>query len=71
MATKRRAFDCVKMKDDIQAKILAEYEARKSEFASFAEFVNVRASQSPWVRKMRRRTARARDLAGTARRTTR
>ena len=55
MGRKPKEFDCVKMKNEIQAKILAEYEARKGEFSSFVDFINAKANESPWVRKMRRR----------------
>ena len=55
MAIKAKAFDCVEMKDRIQADILAEYEARKDEFASFADFIEARAEASEWIRRMRRR----------------
>lgn len=47
MATKTKAFDCVEMKNRIQAKRLAEYEARKDEFGSYIDFVNARAKESP------------------------
>ena len=47
MATKTKAFDCVEMKNRIQAKRLAEYESRKSEFDSYIDFVNARVQQSP------------------------
>jgi hypothetical protein len=60
MAKKRKAFECVKMKHDIQAKIMAEYEARKGEFSSFVDFINTRANESPWTRKMRRRAKASR-----------
>jgi hypothetical protein len=44
---------------------MAEYEARKDEFASYEEFVNTLANQSPWVRKMRRRAKAAKGLVET------
>ena len=34
MATGKKTFDCVEMKNRIQAERLAEYESRKGEFAS-------------------------------------
>jgi len=55
LAKRPKKFDCVKMKEEIQKKILAEYEARKGEFSSFVDFINAKANESPWVRKMRRR----------------
>lgn len=57
MATKTKTFDCVKMKNRIQADILAEYEARKGEFASFAEFL--KATESDWERETRQKLARS------------
>ncbi len=47
MATKAKTFDCVEMKDRIQAQRLAEYEARKGEFDSYLDFINARVKQSP------------------------
>ena len=47
MATKAKTFDCVEMKDRIQAQRLAEYEARKGEFDSYIDFINARVKQSP------------------------
>jgi hypothetical protein len=55
MKTRRKSFDCVEMKDRIQARILAEYEARKDRAVSFDEFVRAKANASPWVRRMKRR----------------
>ncbi len=46
-----KTFDCVGMKDRIQADILAQYEERKHEFASFAEFLH--ATESEWEREVR------------------
>jgi len=60
LGTRLKKFSCVKMKDDIQAKILGEYEARKGELSSFVDFINTRANESPWVRKMRRRAKASR-----------
>ena len=52
MATKTKTFDCVEMKDRIQARRLAEYEARKDEFDSYIDFVNARAKPSPMWKKL-------------------
>lgn len=51
--TKKKTFDCVEMKNRIQAKLLAEYEACKGEFGSYGEFINARAEKSEWIRQMR------------------
>jgi hypothetical protein len=55
MATKTKAktFDCVEMKDRIQAEIVAEYERRKAEFPSFYDFIRAENDKSDWVRRMR------------------
>ncbi len=53
MATKTKAFDCVEMKERIQAELLAEYEARKNEFPSFAQFLQRRNERDEWVAKAR------------------
>jgi hypothetical protein len=46
MPTKTKTFDCVEMKNRIQAERLAEYQARKQEFASYLDFINARAKDS-------------------------
>ena len=56
---KTRGFDCLKMKDEIQAKILAEWEDRKAEFPSFVDFINARVEESPFGREMLRKLRRA------------
>jgi hypothetical protein len=67
MATKQKTFDCVEMKNRIQADLMAQYEARKAEFSSFEEFVSTLAEQDPWVRKMRRRVRAAKGLVESGR----
>ena len=57
MTTKTKTFDCVEMKNRIQAKRMAEYEAHKSEYVSYVDFVKARADRSDWVRQMRSRIA--------------
>ena len=52
MATKTKTFDCVEMKNRIQAKIMAEYEARKDEFPSFVEFIHARNRESERVKQL-------------------
>jgi len=46
MSRKTKAFDCVEMKNRIQAERLAEYESRKGEFASYVDFINARVQDS-------------------------
>ena len=55
MATKTKAFDCVEMKNRIQAERMAEYESRKDEFPSFLGFVRAKARESEWVRQVRKK----------------
>jgi hypothetical protein len=52
MSTKTKTFDCVEMKNRIQAERLAEYEARKSEFASYVDFINARIENSELARSL-------------------
>lgn len=53
MTTKTKPFDCVEMKRQIQEQLRAEYELRKKDFTSYADFINAKADQSPWVKKIR------------------
>ena len=55
MTTKKKTFDCVEMKNRIQAARLAEYESRKGEFASYLDFVNARVRDSELAKHMRRK----------------
>ena len=57
MATRPKPFDCVEMKDRIQAQLLAEYEASKHKFPSFVEFLKSRNDQNEWVRTARAKFA--------------
>ena len=59
MATKPKPFDCVEMKNRIQAERLAEYEARKDEFDSYIAFINARVQQSPLWKELLRKTESA------------
>ncbi len=60
MTTKTKKFDCVEMKNRIQAEILAEY-AAQSQHVSFAEFLHCVAKQSPFTAKMRERFGKPGD----------
>ena len=51
--TKVKAFDCVQMKDRIQAKLWAEYERRRDEFPSYLAFIRAKNDESEWVREVR------------------
>ena len=59
MATKTKTFDCVEMKNRIQAQRLAEYEARKGEFASYIDFVNARVKRSPVWKALAKKSDKA------------
>ena len=51
----KKAFDCVQMKRQAQRRLRAEYEARREEFASYAEFIEATAEASAEVQAFRRR----------------
>lgn len=46
MSRKPKTFDCVEMKNRIQAEGMAEYESRKNEFVSYLDFINARVKDS-------------------------
>jgi hypothetical protein len=58
MTTKTKTFDCVEMKNRIQAQLMAEYEARRDEFASFMDFVRASGQKSDWLQQMREKFGR-------------
>jgi len=66
MTTKSKTFDCVEMKNRIQAAIQVEYEAHRAEFPSFVEFVKAAAAQSEYARTMRRKFGGAETHAGAS-----
>ena len=47
MGTKTKTFDCVEMKYEAQRRLRAEYEARRTEFASYVEFINRTIDEHP------------------------
>jgi hypothetical protein len=55
MRRNAKEFDCVEMKNRIQAEMLAEYAARKDEYPSFVDFIKARADKSAWVRQARKK----------------
>ncbi len=63
MTTKRKTFDCVEMKSRIQAEIQSEYEAHRSEFPSFVEFIRAASDQLDYTRAMRRKFGASNDPA--------
>ena len=50
MSMKTKTFDCVELKNRIQAKRLAEYEACKDKYASYVDFINARVKDSSLAR---------------------
>jgi hypothetical protein len=59
VATRKKTFDCVEMKNRIQRELRQEYEARKSQFASYADFINASANESEPIQAFRRKLAQA------------
>ena len=57
---KQKTFDCVEMKRQAQARLMAAYCARKSEFTSYAQFIRETAATDPKIRAFRERIAEAR-----------
>ena len=58
MTTKTKTFDCVEMKNRIQAERMAEYEARKNEFSSYLDFINARMKNSELAKSIHRKLKR-------------
>ena len=56
MTTRAKAFDCVEMKNRIQAERLVEYETHGDEFASYLDFINARVKDSELARIVRQKT---------------
>ena len=50
-----KTFDCVEMKDRIQARLWAEYQRRKAEFPSYLDFIRAKNDESDWVKEVRAR----------------
>lgn len=64
MTTETKTFGCVRMKDQIQAAMMAEFERHKGEYASFEAFARAKGRRSAWVQRMNRRfTLRKRTAA--------
>ena len=60
MGTKTKVFDCVEMKRSIQSDLRKEYESRKAEFASYADFINSAARDSDEIRAFREKMSAGR-----------
>ena len=59
MAARTKTFDCVEEKRRIQKELMAEYEVRKGEFSSYADFIVKTAEESEEIRAWRERIAGA------------
>ena len=55
MSTKTKTFDCVEMKNRIQAELFAEYEAQKGEFASYLDFINAKVKDSELMKAVQQK----------------
>ncbi|MBN1900696.1 hypothetical protein JW926_05140 [Candidatus Sumerlaeota bacterium] len=51
---KNKSFDCVEMKNRIQEELWKEYESRKADFASYADFINVTAEETKEIKEFRK-----------------
>ena len=60
---KNNGFDCVEMQHNAQERLRKEYEARKDEFSSYAEFLNKTAEESEEVRAFLARIRKAKQKA--------
>lgn len=67
MKEKTKAFDCVEMKNQAQAELMREYEARKSEYASYGDFINATVNDDPEMRAIRAMIATRRHAGNRAR----
>lgn len=56
MADRTKTFDCVEMKNRIQAERLAEFEDRKDEFSSYVDFIDARLKDSDLANVVHKKT---------------
>jgi DNA-binding protein H-NS len=60
---KQKEFDCVEMKRQAQARLMAEHEARKNKYSSYAEFIHETAATDPKIQAFREKIINSqRDL---------
>jgi hypothetical protein len=52
MPTKTKKVDCVRIKNEAQRALREEYERRRAEFDTYEAFLDAKAEESPWVRRM-------------------
>jgi hypothetical protein len=67
MNQKNKSFDCVDMKNKIQAELFSEYLKRKSEFPNYADFINATAATDPVIIKFRKGLLKKKPLILTKR----
>ena len=60
---KHKTFDCVEMKHRVQREVQKEYERRKAEFSSYAEFINKSLDESAWGKSAKSKLKRSRTGA--------
>jgi len=58
-----KAVDCVEMKHEAQASLLASFQAQRTSYSSYAEFIRETAAADPDVRAFKERVAEARTGA--------
>ena len=63
MGIRMKKFDCVQMKNRIQKELRRDYQARKTEFTSYADFLNTTADESEEIRIFRDKVAKAKTVA--------
>jgi hypothetical protein len=63
MGMRTKKFDCVQMKNHIQRELRREYQARKAEFTSYADFLNATADESEEIRIFCDKVAKAKTVA--------
>ena len=57
----KKKFDCVESKARAQRELMREYEERRGEFASYADFVNATAAKNPKIAAWRKKIGPARQ----------
>jgi hypothetical protein len=63
MRKRTNDFDCVEMKNQIQRRMMAEYEANTEQFASYVDFINKKAEQSDLMRMLKDKINRSKRAA--------
>ena len=56
---KTKKFDCVEMKNEIQAQLYSDYLAGEDKYESYVQFIEERTKKSAWAQQMTRRFKRA------------